>query len=124
MLELTGVHGIVDPQVAACSPDRWHGNLQPPSARRRPRSRGSAMMHNGCMTSTLIQVRGVDPRTRDELKVRAARRGQSLTAYVRDLLEREAAKPDIADVFARVDRRAESAAVSSVDIIRADRDGR
>lgn len=81
-------------------------------------------MHNGCMASTLIQVRGVDPRTRDELKIRAARRGQSLTAYVRDLLEREAAKPDIADVFARVDRRAESAAVSSVDIIRADRDGR
>ncbi|MFN8029930.1 MAG: hypothetical protein U0Q10_06260 [Dermatophilaceae bacterium] len=40
------------------------------------------------MTSTLLQVRGFDPRTRDELKLRAPRRGQRLTAHVRDLLER------------------------------------
>lgn len=45
-------------------------------------------MQNGCMTSTLLQVRGLDPRTRDELKLRAPRRGQRLNAYVRDLLER------------------------------------
>lgn len=81
-------------------------------------------MHNRCMASTLIQIRGVDERTRDELKYRAARRGQSLTAYLRDLLEREASRPDIADVFARVERRAESSDISSVDIIRADRDRR
>ncbi len=76
------------------------------------------------MTSTLLQVRGLDPRTRDELKVRAARRGQSLTAYVRDLLEREASTPDLAEVLGRVDRRAGGSTVSSVDLIRADRDGR
>ncbi|MEI2647874.1 MAG: hypothetical protein V9G15_02385 [Dermatophilaceae bacterium] len=74
------------------------------------------------MTSVLIQVRGVDSAIRDELQVRAARRGQSLTAYVRDLLIRETATPDLADVFARVDARSESATISSVDLIRADRD--
>lgn len=81
-------------------------------------------MHTGCMDSTLLQVRGLDPRTRDELKVRAARRGQSLTAYVRDLLEREASTPDLAEVMSRIDHRAGGSAISSVDLIRADRDGR
>lgn len=76
------------------------------------------------MTSNLLQVRGVDPRTRDELAARAARRGQSLTAYVREILEREVSVPDLAEVFARVDARSESSAVSSVDIIRGDRDRR
>lgn len=36
------------------------------------------------MSSTLLQIRGVDARTRDELAARAARRGQSLTAYAPD----------------------------------------
>jgi antitoxin FitA len=76
------------------------------------------------MPSTLLQIRGLDPSTRDELKIRAARRGQSLTAYVRDLLEREASTPDLAEVLDRVDRRAGGSTVSSVDLIRADRDGR
>lgn len=64
---------------------------------------------------------GVDARTRDTPGA-PARRGQSLTAYIRDMLEREVATPDLADVFARVDARPESAIVSSVDLIRADRD--
>lgn len=91
-----------------------------------PRRLSSAAhpMHNRCMASTLVQIRGVDPRTRDELAARAARRGQSLTAYLRDLLEREAATPDIAEVLSRVDARSESSPVSSVDIIRDDRDRR
>ncbi len=76
------------------------------------------------MASTLLQIRGLNPSTKDELKIRAARRGQSLTAYVRDLLEREASTPDLAEVLARVDRRAGGSTVSSVDLIRADRDGR
>ncbi|OLT18014.1 hypothetical protein BJF80_01570 [Serinicoccus sp. CUA-874] len=76
------------------------------------------------MASTLLQIRGVDPTTRDELAARAARRGQSLTAYLRDLLQREVATPDLAEVLARVDARSESSAVSAVDIIRADRDSR
>ncbi|WP_281964817.1 FitA-like ribbon-helix-helix domain-containing protein [Serinicoccus marinus] len=76
------------------------------------------------MASTLLQIRGVDPATRDELAARAARRGLSLTAYLRDLLQREVATPDLAEVLARVDARSESSAVSAVDIIRADRDSR
>ncbi len=74
-----------------------------------------------CMTSNLLQVRRVDPRTRDEL---AVRRGQSLTVYVREILEREVSVPDLAEVIVRVDARSESSAVSSVDIIRGDRDRR
>ena len=81
-------------------------------------------MYCGCMASTLIQVRGVSERARDELAGRAARRGQSLTAYLRDLLEREAATPDVADVLARVEVRGESSDTSSADLIRADRDRR
>ena len=76
------------------------------------------------MSSTLIQIRGVDGRTRDELASRAARRGLSLTAYLRELLTREAAVPDIVDVFARVEARCETSAVSSADLIRDDREQR
>lgn len=76
------------------------------------------------MASTLIQIRGVDPRTRDELAARAARRGLSLTAYLRDLLTREASIPEIADVLARVEARSESSPVSSAALIRGDRDSR
>ena len=47
-----------------------------------------------------------------------------LTAYLRDLLEREAATPTLAEIFARVEARSETSNVSSVDIIRADRDQR
>ncbi len=76
------------------------------------------------MASTLIQIRGIRGDTRDELASRAARRGQSLTAYLRDLLEREVATPELGDVLARVDARTESATASSVRILRADRDQR
>ena len=48
----------------------------------------------------------------------------SLTAYLRELLDREAATPDLTEVFARVDARSESSTVSSVALIRADRDRR
>lgn len=74
------------------------------------------------MSSTLIQIRGVAPDARDVLASRAARSGQSLTAYLRDLLEREAATPQLDEVFGRVDRRSEVASVSSVDIVRRDRE--
>ena len=74
------------------------------------------------MESTLLQVRGVTTSARDTLAARAARSGQSLSAYLRDLLEREAATPRLEDVFDRVDRRSEVSQVSSVDLIRADRE--
>lgn len=79
-------------------------------------------MQNGCMESTLLQVRGVTTAARDTLAARAARSGQSLSAYLRDLLEREAATPRLDEVFDRIDRRSEVTPVSSVEVIRADRE--
>lgn len=80
-------------------------------------------MYHRCMPSNLVQIRGVSPQTRATLQLRASRRGVSLSTYLRSLLDEEAATPDIAEVFARVDVRSESALASSVDIVRADRDG-
>jgi plasmid stability protein len=45
-------------------------------------------MYNACMAT--IQVRDVTDRTLTTLKVRAARAGQSLQGYIRQLLENEA----------------------------------
>jgi plasmid stability protein len=55
--------------------------------------------------SKMIQVRNVPDRLHRELKSRAKRRGQSLTAYIQELLEREVSRPDPADVFARIEAR-------------------
>ncbi|HMR14643.1 MAG TPA: hypothetical protein PKE42_12985 [Arachnia sp.] len=41
---------------------------------------------------------------------------------MRDLLEREAATPQLDEVFDRIDRRSEVSSVSSVDIVRRDRE--
>lgn len=76
------------------------------------------------MTSTLLQIRGLAPSTRDELAARAARRGQSLSSYLRDLLEREVAQPEVATVLDRAAAREGSSDISGVDIIRRDRDAR
>lgn len=76
------------------------------------------------MASTVLQIRGVAPSTRDELAVRAARRGQSLSAYLRDLLEREAAQHEVAAVLRRAGAREGGSEVSSIDVIRRDREGR
>ena len=79
-------------------------------------------MHNACMA--IVQIRDVDDGTHDELKARAARRGMSLNSYLRELLDREAATPDLAEVLHRSALRTERSAVSSVELIRADRDSR
>ncbi|MDO5533489.1 MAG: hypothetical protein Q4F65_02405 [Propionibacteriaceae bacterium] len=75
------------------------------------------------MDTHLLQIRGVSPKTRATLQLRADRRGLSLSTYLRNLLDEEAATPDIAEVFARVDAREGSARSSSVGLIRAERDG-
>lgn len=58
-----------------------------------------------------ITVRDVPSETRDELAARAARAGQSLQEYVRNLLIGTAAKPSVDDVVARA--RARVAATGS-----------
>lgn len=53
----------------------------------------------------MIQVRNVPDRLHRELVKRARARGQSLTQYIEQVLEREVARPDAADVFQRIRAR-------------------
>ncbi|TDE15014.1 FitA-like ribbon-helix-helix domain-containing protein [Jiangella asiatica] len=50
-----------------------------------------------------LYVRDLSDEAVDELKVRAARNRQSLQAYARELLEREARTPTLADVIDRIE---------------------
>ncbi|MEV0418029.1 FitA-like ribbon-helix-helix domain-containing protein [Streptosporangium canum] len=49
-----------------------------------------------------MQIRDVSDATERTLKARAEREGKSLTAYVRDLLNEEAATPTLDEVMARI----------------------
>jgi len=53
----------------------------------------------------MIQVRNVPDRLHRELSRRARARGQTLTDYLQDVLEREVARPPVADVLDRIARR-------------------
>ena len=75
--------------------------------------------------SSLLQIRNVPDDARRALKARAAARGESLNAYLLDLLSREVARPTVAEVLDRAARRserAESSAVQTLDEARAQRD--
>ncbi len=61
-----------------------------------------------CLTSSMpkmIQVRNVPDRLHKELVRRARVRGQTLTDYLQEILEREVARPDPREVFHRVAKR-------------------
>jgi len=79
-----------------------------------PRLTASAAlsMHRACnsvyaerMDTTVVQVRDVPVDVVATLKARAEARGQSLAAYLRDLLAREAQAPPIEDVMAGIASR-------------------
>ena len=53
----------------------------------------------------MIQVRNVPDKLHRELARRAKARGQTLTDYIQDLLEREAARPPADEVFDRIEAR-------------------
>jgi hypothetical protein len=55
--------------------------------------------------SKMIQVRNVPERLHRELTRRAKSRGQALTDYIQELLEREVARPPAAEVFDRIEAR-------------------
>lgn len=55
--------------------------------------------------SKMIQVRNVPDRLHRELVRRARARGQSLTDYVQEILERELSRPSADEVFDRVASR-------------------
>lgn len=72
--------------------------------------------------SKMIQVRDVPERLHRELTRRARARGQTLTDYIQEILEREVARPPAAEVFERVARRSEiRLGRSAADLIREER---
>lgn len=71
---------------------------------------------------SLLQIRNVPEDARRALKARAAARGESLNAYLLDLIEREVARPTVAEVLERAARRAERASASAVDVVEEARD--
>ena len=70
---------------------------------------------------SLLQIRDVPESTRRELKARAAERGQSMNAYLLDLVNREVERPTVAEVLRRAERRTERAEVSAAGIVAAAR---
>lgn len=72
----------------------------------------------------LLQIRNVPDDTRRALKARAAERGESLNEYLLRLVIDDASRPTVAEVLQRAAARSEKSSVSSVDIIRAERDSR
>jgi antitoxin FitA len=67
---------------------------------------------------TALTIRDVSDEAVRTMKIRAARNGQSLQAYVRGLIEREATKPTVAEAVERA-RRTATAEVSTADILTA-----
>ena len=73
----------------------------------------------------MIQVRNVPDRLHKELVRRARVRGQTLTDYLQEILEREVARPDSRDVFQRILRREPvDLPVSAATLIREGREER
>ncbi len=56
--------------------------------------------------SKMVQIRNVPDRLHRELVRRARARGQTLTAYIQEVLEREVARPAADEVFERIAARA------------------
>lgn len=74
---------------------------------------------------SLLQIRNVPDEARRALKARAASRGESLNAYLLDLIAREVARPTVVQVLERAARRAERASASAssvIDSVRAERE--
>lgn len=57
------------------------------------------------MGSEIIQARGVPASDAATLRVRAASRNMSLSAYLRELIHDDASRPTMADTLARVGSR-------------------
>jgi len=72
---------------------------------------------------TALTIRDVSDDAVRTMKIRAARNGQSLQAYVRSLIEREAAKPTVAEAVERARKNA-TADISTTDILAAMDEGR
>jgi plasmid stability protein len=69
------------------------------------------------LTMALVQVRGVPEDTVRALKVRAAERGLTLTAYLRAELDRIAARPTNAEIVDRLARRQRAGGPTVADTV-------
>ncbi len=67
---------------------------------------------------TALTIRDVSDDAARTMKIRAAQAGQSLQAYLRGLIEREAAKPTVAQAVEQA-RREATANISTADILAA-----
>lgn len=76
--------------------------------------------YSDCMAS-LLQIRNVPDDARRTLKARAAARGESLNAYLLEMINREVSRPTLAEVLDRAARRSERAPVSAAGVIAAAR---
>jgi antitoxin FitA len=72
---------------------------------------------------TALTIRDVSDDAVRTMKIRAAQAGQSLQAYLRGLIEKEAAKPTVAEAVEQA-RREATANISTTDILAAIDDGR
>lgn len=70
-----------------------------------------------------LTIRDVSDDAVRTMKIRAAQAGQSLQAYLRGLIEKEAAKPTVAEAVEQA-RREATANVSTADILAAIDEGR
>ncbi len=74
---------------------------------------------------SMIQVRNVPERLHRELTNRARRRGQTLTRYIQDLLEREVARPPADELFDLIEATPPvTLGRPAADLIREERAGR
>jgi antitoxin FitA len=72
---------------------------------------------------TALTIRDVADDAVRTMKLRAARNGQSLQAYLRGLIEREARKPTVAEAVEHA-RRSATADISTADILTVIDEGR
>lgn len=72
---------------------------------------------------TALTIRDVSDDAVRTMKIRAAQAGQSLQAYLRVLIEKEAAKPTVAEAVEQA-RREATANISTADILAAMDEGR
>ena len=75
------------------------------------------------MDAGIVQVRDVDPATLAVLRERARSLGQSLSAYLRDLMDADAATETNAEVIARIARDREPVDLTMDDILAARDEG-
>ncbi len=66
---------------------------------------------------SLLQIRNVPDGARRALKARAASRGESLNSYMLALIERDVARPAVAEVLDRAAQRAGRANVSALSLL-------